>query len=197
MKFAPALVVALFPVLALANASAASTPATSAPFVTVGPGDGLSVQGSDIECVVSTSGPRAIVCGIGGKSLRPKSYAFTVADKGAAIFVATGTEKVIARDLNPTLAGPAFANAPHKPTEYLVSRREHVIVGGTHLACGALPIGTPAVETFGCGAYDTAAGTAVYYVAGTYSVTISEQYIGILKAGKAGAQSVVAEEKET
>jgi hypothetical protein len=197
VKFAPALVVALFPVLAFANASAASTPATGAPTIAVGPGDGLSVQGSDIECVVSTSGPRAIVCGIGGKSLRPKSYAFTVADKGAAIFVATGSGKVIARDFNPALAGPAFANAVHKPRDYVLNRREHVIIGGTHLACGALPIGKPAVETFGCGAYDTATGTAVYYVAGTYSVTISDQYIGILKAGKLGAQSVVAEEKET
>jgi len=196
VKFAPALVVALFPVLAFANTSAASTPATSTPTITVGPGDGLNIQGSDIECVVSTSGPRAMVCGIGAKSLRPKSFAFTVADKGAAIFVATGSEQVIARDLNPAIPGPAFANAPHKPTNYVLSKHEHVIVGGTHLACGALPIDNQTVETFGCGAYDTATGTTGYYVAGTYSVTISDQYVGILKVGKLGAQTVVAKEKQ-
>ena len=196
MKFAPALVVAVLPVLAFANTSGASTPATSVPTITVGPGDGVDIQGSDIECVVSTSGPRAMVCGIGHKSLLPKSFAFTVADKGAAIFVATGSQEVIARDLNPAIPGPAFASALHKPTTYLLSKHEHVIVGGTHLACGALPIDNQSVETFGCGAYDTATGTSGYYVAGTYAVTISNQYIGILKAGKLGAQTVVAEEKQ-
>jgi hypothetical protein len=137
-----------------------------------------------------------MVCGIGGKSLRPKSFAFTVADKGAAIFVATGTEQVIARDLNPSIPGPPFATAPHKATNYLLSRHEHVIVGGTHLACGSLPIDNQTVEAFGCGAYDTATATTGYYVAGTYSVSISDQYVGILKVGKLGAQTVVAEEKQ-
>lgn len=196
MKFAPALVVALLPVLAFANTGEASRAAISVPTITVGPGDGVNIQGSDIECVVSTSGPRAMVCGIGHKSLLPKSFAFTVADKGAAIFVATGSQQVIARDLNPAIHGPAFASAPHKPTNYVLSRHEHVIVGGTHLACGALPIDNQTVETFGCGAYDTATGTSGYYVAGTYAVTVSEQYIGILRAGKLGAQTVVAEEKQ-
>ena len=196
MKFAPALVVALIPVLAFANTSGASTPATSAPTITVGPGDGVDIQGSEIECVVSTSGPRAMVCGIGRKSLLPKSFAFTVADKGAAIFVATGSQEVIARDLNPAIPGPEFANASHKPTTYVLSKHEHVVVGGTHLACGALPIDNQSVETFGCGAYDTATATSGYYVTGTYAVAISNQYIGILKAGKLGAQTVVAEEKQ-
>jgi hypothetical protein len=196
MKFAPALVVALLPVLAFSNASKASTPAATVPTITVGPGDGVDIQGSDIECVVSTSGPRAMVCGIGHKSLLPKSFAFTVADKGAAIFVATGSQEVIARDLNPAIPGPEFANAPHKPTTYLVSKHEHVIVGGTHIACGALPIDNQSFETFGCGAYDTATRTSGYYVPGTYAVTISQQYIGILKAGKLGAQTVVAAEKQ-
>jgi hypothetical protein len=139
---------------------------------------------------------RAMVCGIGGKSLRPKSFAFTVADKGAAIFVANGAQQVIARDLNPAIPGPAFASAKHKPTNYVLSKNEHIIVGGTHVACAALPIDNQTLETFGCGAFDTATGTAGYYVAGTYAVTISEQYIGILKVGKMGAQTVVAKEKQ-
>jgi len=137
-----------------------------------------------------------MVCGIGHKSLLPKSFAFTVADRGAAIFVATGSQEVIARDLNPAIPGPEFANPPHKPTTYLLSKHEHVVVGGTHLACGALPIDNQSVEAFGCGAHDTATGSSGYYVTGTYAVTISNQYIGILKAGKLGAQTVVAEEKQ-
>jgi hypothetical protein len=196
VKFAPALVVALFPVLAFANTSAASAAPTSTPTISVGPGDALSVQGSDIECVVTTSPPRAMVCGIGTKSLRPKSFAFTVADKGAAIFVVTGTQQVIARDLNPAIPGPGFPNAAHKAAGYVVSRHEHVIVEGTHIACGSLPIDNQTVEAFGCGAYDLATSTSGYYVAGTYSVSISGEYVGILKVGKLGAQTVVAEEKE-
>ena len=184
MKFAPALVVALLPVLAFANTGEASRAAISVPTITVGPGDGVNIQGSDIECVVSTSGPRAMVCGIGHKSLLPKSFAFTVADKGAAIFVATGSQQVIARDLNPAIHGPAFASAPHKPTNYVLSRHEHVIVGGTHLACGALPIDNQTVETFGCGAYDTATGTSGYYVAGTYAVTTSTMRRIVASSGK-------------
>ena len=196
MKLAPALIVAVLPVLALVNTSAASAPTTSTPTISVGPGDALSVQGSDIECVVTTSAPRAMVCGIGAKSLRPKSFAFTVADKGAAIFVVSGTQQVIARDLNPAIPGPGFPNAAHKAAGYVVSRHEHVIVDGTHIACGSLPIDNQTVEAFGCGAYDLATSTSGYYVTGTYSVSISGEYVGILKVGKLGAQTVVAEEKE-
>jgi hypothetical protein len=137
-----------------------------------------------------------MVCGIGAKSLRPKSFAFTVADKGAAIFVVSGTQQVIARDLNPAIPGPGFPNAAHKAAGYVVSRHEHVIVDGTHIACGSLPIDNQTVEAFGCGAYDLATSTSGYYVTGTYSVSISGEYVGILKVGKLGAQTVVAEEKE-
>jgi hypothetical protein len=196
VTFAPALMVAFLPALVLANVDGASKPAIGVPTIVVGPGDGINIKGSDIECVVSTSGPPAMVCGIGHKSLRPKSFAFTVADKGSAIFVATGSQQVIARDLNPAIPGPVFAVAPHKATNYVLTRHEHVIIGGTHIACGALAIHNNTVETFGCGAYNTATGTTGYYVAGTYPVTISDQFIGILKAGHLGAQTVVVEEKQ-
>jgi hypothetical protein len=196
VKFAPALVVALLPALAFSGTSAASTATTNVPTIAVGPGDELSVQGSDIECVVTTSGPRAMVCGVGAKSLRPKSFAFTVADKGAAIFVVTGTQEVIARDLNPAIPGPAFPNPPHKAAGYVLSKHEHVILDGSHIACGSLPIDNQTVEAFGCGAYDVGTSTSGYYVDGTYSVSISDQYVGILKVGKLGAQTIVAEEKE-
>jgi hypothetical protein len=170
------------------------TGSSGTPTVTVGPGDGLTIHGSDIECVISTSGPRAMVCGIGGRSLRANSYAFTVADKGAGIFVATGSQKTVARALNPAVPGTPFTGTPHKPTNFVLAQHEHVIVAGTHIACGALLI--DGLETFGCGAYDTAKGTTGYYVAGTYATTISDKYVGILRAGSNGAQTVVAEERQ-
>jgi hypothetical protein len=197
VKFAPALVVAVFPVLAFANTGAASTPATTTPTITVGPGDGLSVKGSDIECVVSTSAPRAVVCGIGGKSLRTKSFAFTVADRGAAIFTASGSdEQVVARYLNPAISGPVFANAAHKATNYVLSKNGRIIVGGTHIACEGLPASKQTAQTFACGAYDTAKPSAGYYIDGTYSVSINGQYVGISKVGELGAQTLVADENE-
>jgi hypothetical protein len=206
VKFAPALAVALFPLLAFATTSAASTATTGGPAITaatsaltltVGPGDGLSVKGSDIECVVSTSAPRAVVCGIGGKSLRAKSFAFTVADRGTAIFTASGSdEQVVARYLNPAVPGPDFANASHKPTNYVLGKNGRVIVGGTHIACEGLPATKQSSQTFACGAYDTAKPSSGYYVAGTYSVAINAQYVGISKVGKLGAQTLVADENE-
>ena len=146
MKFAPALVVAAAPGPCLRQHEWGEHTGDKCPHDNGGPGDGVDIQGSDIECVVSTSGPRAMVCGIGHKSLLPKSFAFTVADKGAAIFVATGSQEVIARDLNPAIPGPEFANALHKPTTYRLSKHEHVIVGGTHLACGAYRSTTKALR---------------------------------------------------
>ncbi|MGO9659873.1 MAG: hypothetical protein ACLQVK_01325 [Acidimicrobiales bacterium] len=182
--------VALVSVLGLGRLGASGTPA-----LTVGPGDGLTIQGSNIECVVSIAAPRAIVCGIGQKSLLPHSYAFTVADKGAAIFGASGSQEVVARQLNPALSSSPFPVALHKPTNYVLAKHAHVILGGTHIACASL-LEAHGVQTFGCGAYDTASGTSGYYVAGSYAVTISDQFIGILEAGKLGAQSIVAEEKQ-
>ena len=191
MMFAPPLLVTVIG-LAVATGGASSTPT-----VTVGPGDAMTIRGSDIECVVSTTPPRAIVCGIGGpKSLRPNSYAFTVADKGAAIFIATGSQRTVARDLNPAISGAPFKGSPHKPTNYVLAKHEHVIVAGTHVACGALQIDDNSVQTFGCGVYNTSTGTSGYYVAGTYATAISNRYVGILRAGKNGVQTVIADDKQ-
>ena len=179
---------------AVLGLAAAEMGVAGTPTVTVGPGDGITIHESDIECVVSTSPPRAMVCGIGGQSLRANSYAFTVADKGAAIFMATGSEKTLARDINPAVPGAPFKGTPHKPPNYVLAQHEHVILAGTHIACGALLI--KGLETFGCGAYNTSTGTTGYYVAGTYATTISDQYVGILRAGNHGFQAVVARERE-
>jgi hypothetical protein len=187
----------LFPLVALVASAAMLEPASASatPTITVGPGDAMSVRGSDIECVVSTAAPRAIVCGIGSeKALSPRSYAITIADKGAAIFVATGSQRTVARAINPAISGAPFKGSSHKPTSYVVAQHEHVILAGTHVACGALLIDQN--ETFGCGIYKTSSGTSGYYVAGTYAVTLSDRFAGILRAGKNGAQTVVAEDKE-
>jgi hypothetical protein len=183
-------------VLATALGLAAAIAGTSGtPTVTVGPGDGITIQGSNIECFVSTTAPRAIVCGLAHqKTLLSNSYAITTADKGAAIFVATGSQQTVARALNPPIPSAAFKGTPHKPANYVLAKHEHVILAGTHIACDALL--TNGLETFGCGAYNTATGTTGYYVAGTYATTISDRYVGILRAGKNGAQTVVAEERQ-
>ena len=189
MLFARGVLVAVVAVLGLA---VARTDASGIPTITVGPGDAMTFQGSNIECAVSTTAPRAIVCGIGGQnSLLPNSYAFTVADKGSAIFVATGSQRIVARGINPAISGAPFNGASHKPTSYLLAKHEHVILAGTHIACAALLINS--VQTFGCGALHSLSG---YYIAGTYAATISDQYVGILRVGKDGAQTVVAREKQ-
>ena len=70
------------------------------------------------------------------------------------------------------------------------------MLAGTQVACGALLIDGNRLQTFGCGIYNTSTGTSGYYVAGTYAATISDQFAGILRAGKNGAQTVVADEKQ-
>lgn len=178
-------------VLALAKVGASGTPT-----VTVGPGDVMTIRGSDIECVVSTTPPRAIVCGIGTQKSVPNSYAITVADRGAAIFIATGSQQTVARAINPAIPGAPFKGGSHKPASYVLAQHEHVVLAGTQVACGALLIDGNRLQTFGCGIYNTSTGTSGYYVAGTYAATISDQFAGILRAGKNGAQTVVADEKQ-
>jgi hypothetical protein len=190
MTFARGLLAAVL-VLALARVGDQGTPT-----VTVGPGDVMTIRGSDIECVVSTTPPRAIVCGIGGQKSVPNSYAITVADRGAAIFVATGSQQTVARAINPAIPGAPFKGRSHKPGSYVLAQHEHVVLTGTHVACAALLIDDNKLQTFGCGIYNTSTGTSGYYVAGTYAATISDQFAGILRAGKNGAQTVVADEKQ-
>lgn len=191
--FARGLLVALVAVLGLAVGKAS---ASATPTITVGPGDSMTIQGSDIYCAVSTTAPRAIVCGIIGsqKSLRPNSYAITVADSGAVEFIATGSRQVVGRGKNPAVSGAPFKGSSHKPTSVVLAKHEHVILAGTHVACGSLQI--DGKQTFSCGIYNTSSGLSGYYVAGTYATTLSDQFAGILRAGKNGVQTLVADYKQ-
>jgi hypothetical protein len=183
--------VALLAVLAFAANAAASSP----PTITVGPGDALAVKGSDIQCVISTSTPRAIVCGLAGqKSARAHSYAMTMADEGVAIFAATGSHKIVARAINPSVSGPAIKGSGHKPAHYVLANHEDVLVAGTHVECAAIMIDNHTRQTIGCGILNASSGG--YYVAGTYAATLSDHYAGILRAGTKGAQTVVAIQKQ-
>ena len=133
-----------------------------------------------------------VVCGIGSQqSLLPNSYAITVADKGAVLFVGTGSQRIIARGTNPTISGAPFNGSSHKPTSYVLTKHEHVILADTHIACASLQVN--GVQTFGCGALHSLAG---YYIAGTYAATISGKYAGILRVGEDGYQTVVARENQ-
>ena len=184
--------VAPLAVLALAAATAG---AASPPTVTVGPGDTLTIQGSDIRCVISTSVPRAIVCGIAGqKAARPQSYAITVADAGVAIFAATGSQKVVARQINPAVSGAPIQSPRHKPSHYVLTKHEDVLLAGTHVECAAVLIDKHTRQTIGCGVLNASSGG--YYVAGTYAATLSDLYAGILRAGTKGIQTVVAIQKQ-
>jgi len=175
--------------------AAAGAGASGIKTVTVGPGDAIAIRGADIECVVSTTAPRAIVCGIGSKkSLRSHSYAITVADKGAAIFAATGSQQVVAREINPVIPGAPITGSSHKPTSYVLANGEGILVAGTHVKCGTVRIDGNTLQTIGCGIYNASSGG--YYFAGSYSATVDDKYAGILRAGKNGAQTVVAVEKQ-
>ena len=183
---------ALAVVVAVLGLAVTRADATDTPTITVGPGDVMTIQGSNIQCAVSTTAPRAVVCGVGSQqSLLPNSYAITVADKGAVLFVATGSQRIIARGINPAISGAPFTGSSHKPTSYVLAKHEHVILAGTHIACAALIVN--GVQTFGCGALHSLAG---YYIAGTYAATISGHYVGILRVGENGAQTVVARENQ-
>ncbi|MGO9148180.1 MAG: hypothetical protein ACLP1E_06085 [Acidimicrobiales bacterium] len=183
---------ALAVVVAVLGLAVTRADATDTPTITAGPGDVMTIQGSNIQCAVSTTAPRAVVCGVGSQqSLLPNSYAITVADKGAVLFVATGSQRIIARGINPAISGAPFTGSSHKPTSYVLAKHEHVILAGTHIACAALIVN--GVQTFGCGALHSLAG---YYIAGAYAATISGHYVGILRVGENGAQTVVARENQ-
>jgi hypothetical protein len=193
VMFARSLSVAVLGVFGFAVAGASGSGTKT---ITVGAGDSVAIRGSDLECVVSTTVPRSIVCAIGSKrSLRPHTYAITVADKGAAVFVATGSQQVVARALNPAISGASIKGANHKPASHVLANGEGVLVTGTHVECGSARINNNKLETIGCGIYNASSGR--YYVAGTYAATIDDKYAGILRAGKNGAQTVVAVKKQT
>jgi hypothetical protein len=71
-----------------------------------------------------------------------------------------------------------------------------VVLEGTNIVCQSGLAKTGGAETFGCGAYTTSSGSSGYYLAGTFATTISDQSAGILRVDKAGAESLVAYEKE-
>jgi len=181
--------------VAVAALASATAGASGIKTITVGPGDGIAIRGSNIECVVSLKAPRAMVCGIGNaKALRTNSYAITVADRGAAIFVATGSQRTVARALNPAISGASIRGSAHKPTNYVITNGEGVLVEGTHVECGTARVDNAKVQAIGCGVYNAASGA--YYINGTYAATVDDDFAGIVKAGKRGAQRVVATEKE-
>jgi hypothetical protein len=180
--------------LSLTMTSAASQ---STPTLIVVPGDTMVVQGSDIDCAVPTSAPLAIVCGVVSHgALRPKSYAIRSAEVTEEIVRATGDHRVVVRATNPAIAGAPFGTTDRKASSFTIAKHEYVVLEGTHIVCQSGPAETGGAETFGCGAYSTSSGGSGYYVAGTFATTISEQNTGILRVGKAGAESLVAYEKQ-
>ena len=148
---------------------------------------------------VPTSVPLAIVCGVVSHgALRPKSYAIRSAEVTEEIVRATGDHRSLVRATNPVIAGadPSALARSHGLELYDRHARVRGDSSGTTSFASQDQPRLAAQETFGCGAYSTSSGGSGYYVAGTFATTISEQNAGILRVGKAGAESLVAYEKQ-
>ena len=173
-----------------------TVPSGAAQTMTVVPGDTMSIQGSDIECVVPTTSPVSIVCFLtshGG--LQANSYAIRSAERDVGIIRATGDHRVLFRASNPAVAGAPAGTSARQPLSLALATHEYVVVGGTHIVCQSGAAAHGRLQTFGCGAYSTSSRSS-YYVAGSYATTISDQNAGILRVGKGGAESLVAYEKQ-
>ncbi len=184
--------VALVVLAALAASSAVA--GASSNVIAAEPGDTFSIQGSDIQCGVATSGPRAIACYIGTRqSQRAHSYATDALDQGAFIFAATGNHQVVAKKDNPALTGPVQGGQSHKPTHYTLTKTQRVAVIGTHIQC-ATGVDANGDQTFGCGLLT--ATEYNYWVPGTYGTVISDEGAYILLAGKNGSHTAAAFKKQ-
>jgi hypothetical protein len=177
--------------LTMTNSASQSTPT-----ITVGPGDTMTVQASDIQCAVLKTVPLAIVCGlVSHRALRPNSYAIRSAEVVEEIVQTSGHHQVVARSTNPVVEGAPFRTTDGHPSNFTLAKHEYVLLEGTHIVCQS-GLAKNDVQTSGCGAYSISSGTSGYYVAGSFATTISDQNAAILRVGKAGAESLVAYEKQ-
>jgi hypothetical protein len=181
--------VAAAPPTLISNALAAAPPT----LVPGEPGDTFSIQGTDFQCEVTISGPRAMVCLLGAitKPLA-RSYAIAATDAGVLIFGATGTAKLVAKRLGPTLSGALQTAPAHKPTHYTLTAKQHVAVIGSHIQCASGTNGGH--PTFACGLVTASAWR--YWATGTYGSLLSDKGAYIVLAGKAGKITAAAFQKE-
>jgi hypothetical protein len=185
-------------VLGLASTSATTgSTSQSTRTITVVPGDTMAVQGSDIDCGVPTTAPPAVICAIVTHgALRPNSYATRSAQAADEIVRATGDHRVVFRASNPKIKGLPFGITDRTSANFTLAKHEYVVLEGTNVVCQSGLAKTGGAETFGCGAYSSSSLSSGYYLAGTFATTISDQNAAILRVGKAGAESLVAFEKQ-
>jgi hypothetical protein len=181
--------------VALAGLAAASAPTgASGTLIAAEPGDTFSIQGTEIQCGVATSGPRAIACYVGtARTQLAHSYATDALDQGALIFAATGNHQIVAKKLGPAVTGALLTAPSHKPTHYTLTKAQHVEVVGSRILCngGVDDNGNP---TFACGVINPPRnGTTVTgFLPGTYVSVISDKGAYIQLVGKSATFTTVA-----
>lgn len=161
--------------------------------LTVGVGDRLAVQGTDIQCGVPTGTSPVMVCFVGSRQTPVAgSYGVGVSDKDTEIFDASGSQTIVAQEANPSVSGALVKGSTSKVTTFVISNGEDVLVAGSHVACAAVRIDGGTVQAFSCGVIVGASLTAsTYFATGSYSASISAQDAGITRAGANGAATAV------
>jgi hypothetical protein len=191
---ARAIVVSLAAVLVLSAATAQAGPTAT---ITVQAGDGLAIKGSDIQCGVSSALPQSIACVVGTQAAaKAGSYGFTIADQGAAIFSASGTKQIVARETNPAIVGTPVKSSysTKKAKGYVLAAGENMLIAGTHLWCERQQASKNAPQALECGVLTTS--SKGHYVPGTYIAVLSDKAVAIMRAGKNGSQTQVAVRKQ-
>jgi hypothetical protein len=176
----------------LAAAGAAS--GASATLIAAEPGDTFSIQGTEIQCGVSTSGPRAFACYIGTEQTQlAHSWATDALDEGAAIFAATGNHQVVAKKLGPTVTGSLLTAPSHKPMHYTLTKAQHVGVVGSRILCNS-GVDDSGNQTFACGVINPPHNgvTVTGFMPGTYVTIISDKGAYIQLVGENATYTAVA-----
>jgi hypothetical protein len=181
--------------LALAGLAAASVAAgASATLIAAEPGDTFTIQGTEIQCGVATSGPRAIACYVGTRTTQlAHSWATDALDQGALIFAATGNHQIVAKKLGPAVTGSLLTAPTHKPTHYTLTNAQHLGVVGSRILCSS-GVDDNGNQTFACGVINPPRNgfTVNGFLPGTYVSVISDEGAYIQLVGKNATYTTVA-----
>jgi len=154
-------------------------------------GDVVTVSGTQLRCVVSSSLPRTIVCGLGDRQ-KPfvGSYGFAVADR-AALFLrasASGQPELVVRKTQPRLVGASFPSTHGVPRARAVRLGTALEVSGTHILCGVTP-DPPGVPALVCGLHTPTSDVFVY---GSYLGVVTSRYASLQeKPGQNSLRTVI------
>jgi hypothetical protein len=145
-------------------------------------GDLVAVSGTHLRCVVSSSLPRTIVCGL-GDTQKPfaGSYGFAVADRAALFLKASASRQqpeLVLRRTQPTLVGASFPSTHGVPRTRTVRLGTALEVSDTHIACLVMrrPPDRQGLAAVTCGLHTTNSDVFVY---GSYLGTVTSRYASL------------------